>query len=303
MRTSVTAVVLVLLVGLPSACAEEPAGTESPWISLRPDIPFLSEQTDTVAPPPAPPAEQHTVWGVAGVHVYYSGDKMAPNGRTFEPLFTGDLNFNIWLWSAHRVYLDAELCFWTERPGGGNTHSDLDFSKRQFDTTISLAWNYYGPLEVRGLAYAQSNLNRGISLTDPFGYTDGGGIENRYYLRDVYRDLGTDAYDILRSDFVSVGYLPTKALIGANGKWFNPGFFARTYLTLDLIDRTYAYLDAGLWCQNGFQARLLTADLGLAVRPFERIPTAEFRVGADLTGDVEVSNLRTLGYVAFKFVF
>jgi len=69
----------------------------------------------------------------------------------------------------------------------GNQGS-FDFSKREFDLTLGLAWNYYSALELRVLGYAFNNLNRGISPISPEGYNDGFGLENRYYFSNA--DLG-----------------------------------------------------------------------------------------------------------------
>src|SRR5262249_27049637 len=152
----------------------------------------------------------------------------------YGPLFALDLNFNLWLWRSQGLYLFSDSEFWGQRPGGTSTNANqgaFDFSKREFDLNLGLSWNYYGFLEARAFTYSFNNLNRGWALTDPAGFDDGVGIENRYYLGQTYAALGTPAFDEARATFVSLGYYPSKEMTDPRGANFHPGPFARAYLT------------------------------------------------------------------------
>ena len=73
---------------------------------------------------------------------------------------------------------------------------------REFDMTSGLAWNYYGPLELRAVGYDRENFNRGVSLVSPGGTTnDGDGIEQRLYLNDEYAKLGQEKFRRFQSRF------------------------------------------------------------------------------------------------------
>lgn len=241
------------------------------------------------------------VWGNAGAHGFFTGTQMAPNGETYTPLFSLDLDLNIGLVRDKKLYVFAQTQFWTQRATDGITNSSqgsVDFSKREFDVEIGAAWNYWGPLEFRIFGYADNNLNRGFSLTVPYGYNDGYGLENRFYLPT------DDKYDLGRLSFLSLGYLPTKNLIGGDGQQFRPGFFARAYLAYDLPAlKSYLYLDSQLFAEEAFKARLVILDGGLASRPFNRCQGLEFRLGCETTFDVQADTTRPLTYCALRFNF
>jgi hypothetical protein len=113
-----------------------------------------------------------------------------------------------------------------------------------------------------GVDYALSDLNRGLSLATPFGFKDGILIENRYYFGSA------DKYDVGRLSFVSLGYYPTKSLVGGNGEDFHPGLFARAYLTYDLpFLNSYLYGDAKYTAEGAVKPRLLEFDTGWAFWP------------------------------------
>jgi hypothetical protein len=72
---------------------------------------------------------------------------------------------------------------------------------------------------------------------------------------------------------VSLAYYPTEDMVGADGRPFRPGPFARTYLTLDLpVSRTYGYADFQLTGAHSFGVELITLDGGLAARPWTAAP-------------------------------
>jgi hypothetical protein len=314
-----------------AAPAQGPADTDGPAslfpgvsepITLPPPTALPSPSTlpppptDPFAPPPAPPVEPEPgaidpfrvhprwlpeVWGVTGITLFPSGNKMAPNGETYDPLGTLNLDLNIGLLPEKKLYLFALGTFWAQKAHGGVTNpsqGNLDFSKRQFDFNLGAAWNYWGPLEARIFAYSNNNLNRGFDLNAPFGYTDGVGLENRWYLS------GTNIYDLPRLNFLSIGFFPTKDMIGADGVTFHPGLFLRAYLTYEFVPlHYYLYADTQMIAQSAANPRLLFFDDGFAARPFDRLPGLEFRLGVFNTVDVQVDNVRTLIYFTAQVLF
>jgi hypothetical protein len=246
-------------------------------------------------------------WGVIGLRGYAMGQQMAPNGEEFNPLFSLDTALNLWLWRDEGVYLFSDTRFWGQKAAPGITNSSqgaFDFSKREFDLDVGVAWNYYGNLEGRAFAYSFNNLNRGTSETHPSGYADGVGIEQRWYIGGSYPDLGLPGFDVTRANFVSLGYYPTKDMIDLDGNVFKPGFFARAYLTYDVIDsRLYVYSDTQFIATRSFLAKIFDEDAGIALRPFQRIQNVEFRLGSENRWDPQSRELDTSVYVAVRFVF
>jgi hypothetical protein len=248
-----------------------------------------------------PPAERafRMVWGIADIDGY-TGQRMAPNGVIFHPDYGVNLDFNIWLCPELGLYLFDQSAFWM-----GTTH-ELNFTKREFDMNIGVAWNWYGQFEARAYGYSYNNLNRGVNLANPYGYNDGFAMENRYYLNPIYKALGTSDYDQARATFLSIGWMPTKSLTGADGDTFHPGLFARAYLTCNLVKEcAYAYADVTFYTQQepSFAGKLLDSDTGVAVRPCHQIPRLEFRVGCLDIYDVQVGNARPVGYFSIRYIF
>jgi hypothetical protein len=241
------------------------------------------------------------VWGFLELPVYATGNREAPNGVYFDPLFAVNTNFNIGLLPQKKLYLFADTSVWMQRPGAGITNpsqGNFDFSKREFDFTVGAAWNYFGAFEIRASAYALNNLNRGLSLASPAGFKDGLLIENRYYFGSA------DKYDVGRLSFLSVGYYPTKSLVGGNGEDFHPGLFARAYVTYDLpFMNSYLYGDLKFTAERVFTPRLLDADLGWAARPFDQLRNVEFRVGSSITTDLQDHVTRDLLYGAVRLAY
>jgi hypothetical protein len=257
-------------------------------------------KADCVVDPPRP-GIRAKVWGFAEMPVYAIGSRMAPNGILFDPLFALNLDFNFEVIPNKKLYVFTESKFWMQRPGAGITNpsqGNLDFSKRELDFVAGAAWNYVNNLELRVAAYGLNNLNRGVSLSSPSGFQDGVLIENRFYFNAV------DKYDIGKLNFVSVGYFPTKSLVGGNGESFKPSFWARGYFTYDVpFWNSYLYADAQLTAERAISPRLLELDFGLAMRPFERVPYVEVRVGSDLTTDVKDKVTRDLLYAAVRLTY
>jgi hypothetical protein len=245
-------------------------------------------------------------WGIAGIRGFYAGTRTAPNGLPFDPVFSLDLDFNLWLWQRQGLYLFSQSVFWGQEPAPGVTNPDqkIDFSKREFDLNLGTAWNYAGPWEARLFTYSLSNFNRGFSYIVPSGFKDGVGLENRLYLGPAYAALGTSDFDAARANFLSIGYLPTKSLIGIAGDEFKPSAFAEAYLTQDLWSPAYyVYLDAKLTAQRRISPKLFDVDAGLAVRPFRRADRLEFRAGAATEWDLRDHIAHPLGYVGVRYVY
>jgi len=255
------------------------------------------------APEASPPTSSvlwPETWGVVGLPVYPTGNRMAPNGMSFRPIFgvTSDLNFG--LLSQKELYLFSEGAFWAQHSSASVTQGSIDFSKRELDSELGLAWNYANLLELRASAYALNNLNRGLSSNTASGGKEGIKLENRYYLNAAAQ------YDVGRLSFVSLGYIPTENLVGGNGTSFRPGLFGRTYLAGDLPMSWFSsYLYAGqqITGQNGATPRLIDTDVGWAVRPVTGFQNLEFRVGYDLIADVQKHTARNVVYGAVRIAF
>jgi hypothetical protein len=248
-----------------------------------------------------------TVWGVVGLRAIPAGPKIAPNGEEYHPNFSMDLNFNFWLWRAQGFYLFADMRLWGERAENGVTNGRdgwLGTSKRQFDLSGGVAWNYAGPWEARAFGYTQNNLNRGLNLLTPAGFHDGFGLENRYYLSPEYAKLGQTGFDVARATFISIGYFPSKDMVGNDRQVFRPGLLLRAYLTWALWDwPCYAFGDATYISERYLQPRLFLFDVGLAARPFRSCQQCEFRLGAENTGDFQAHNVQNLWYISLRYIF
>jgi hypothetical protein len=248
-----------------------------------------------------------TAWGLVSLHVIPAGPRVAPNGKEYHPNFSLDLNFNWWVWRSHRVYVFSDLRFWGERSEFGVTNGRdgaLGTSKREFDLSGGVAWNYAGAWEARVFGYSYNNLNRGDSLVTPAGFNDGFALENRYYLSPEYARLGQTGFDVARATFLSVGFYPSKEMVGNDGRLFNPGLFLRAYLIRDLWDwPVYVFGDATYLSERSLQPRLLLFDVGFAARPFRSCYQLEFRLGVENTADVQVGDIKSLWYASIRYIF
>jgi hypothetical protein len=274
-------------------------------------IPAASPTIDQAAKPdadssPACDPDSHhlwysEMWGILELPIYAAGSRMGPDGVPYNPLFGLNFDFNIGLLPHKELYLFADNQFWAQKPGAGITNpsqGQFDFSKREYDLDVGIAWNYWRTFEFRASAYSMNNLNRGVSLADPYGFQDGVGLENRYYFGDA------DIYDIGRLSFVSLGYYPTKSMVGGDGSTFKPGLFGEVYYTYDMpVILSYAYIDGKFTAEEGVNPRLLELDVGLAIRPFCRFENFEIRFGDDLTGDVRAGTARNLVYGSIRLAF
>jgi hypothetical protein len=288
----------------------------APLAAQEADAPGPPAPEGQLYPPPADPAVEpadppagcrwQPAWGLAGLRVT-EGPRVAPNGLVYHPLFSIDLDLNLWVWPAGGLYVFADGSFWGERSENGVTNGrdgPLGFSKRELDFTLGAAWNYAGPWEARVSGYSLNNLNRGTDPVRPVGILDGALFENRYYLTGEYARLGEPGFDVARADFVSVGVYPTKELVGNNGRRFKPLAEVRAYLTYDLFDwPAYAYGDATLIADRSCVPRLLLFDVGVAARPLPSWRQWEFRVGAENTADFKTRSVLNLWAVSLRYVF
>jgi hypothetical protein len=180
----------------------------------------------------------------------------------------------------------------------------LGTSKREFDLSGGAAWNYSGPWEARAFGYTQNNLNRGVSPLAPSGFTDGFGMENRYYLSPEYAKLGQTGFDVAKAPFLSFGYYPSKDMVGNDGQTFAPGLMLRAYLTYDLWDwPLYLFGDATYISERSFRPKLLRCDAGIAARPFHSCQQWEFRLGAENTADFQARDVQNLWYASLRYIF
>jgi hypothetical protein len=261
-----------------------------------------SDGAGAVEPPP-----WQTAWGLLGLRAIPAGPKIAPNGELYHPNFSLDLNFNCWLWRSHGLYLFVDLRLWGEKGENGVTNGRDGFlgtSKRELDFSGGAAWNYSGPWEARVFGYSQSNLNRGNNPLTPSGFHDGSGLENRYYLSPEYARLGQTGFDVARATFLSIGYFPTKDMVGNDRQSFKPGLMLRAYLICDLWDwPCYLFGDLTYISERSLQPRLLLFDLGLAARPFGSWQQWEFRFGAESTADFQARNAQNLWYFSLRYIY
>jgi hypothetical protein len=272
---------------------------------LRPGTVEACQPTPEESPVTALPWQ--TVWGLAGLRAIPAGPKEAPNGQEYHPNFSIDVDFNLWIWRSQGLYLFGDARLWGQKSENGVTNGRdgwVGTSKREFDLSGGAAWNYAGPWELRAFGYTQNNLNRGLGLVTPFGFNDGFGLENRYYLSPEYAKLGQTGFDVARATFLSIGYFPSKDMIGNDGQPFSPGLMLRAYLTYNLWDwPCYLFGDATYISERSLQPKLLLFDVGVAGRPFRSWQQWEFRLGAENTADLQVQTLQSLWYASVRFVF
>ncbi len=247
---------------------------------------------------PCPPPPAHTgpkAWGVVGFNGYFTGLKPAPNGFSYDPLLSLFSDINVGLLPNKQLYLFLDNDFSIQR----NSTRYSGVSQREFDAEYGIAWNYWDSMELRLFGYALNNLNRGSTLNAPQGYKDGWGAENRYYFN--YPDI----YDVSRLGYVSLGYYPSQALVGNNGRSFKPGLFAHGYLTESLPTPFVSYLYGllGVTTENVASPRLFGGDFGIAVRPIADMQNLEFRVGDAFIDDLKASEMRNYIYGSVRIGF
>lgn len=238
------------------------------------------------------------VWGGVGARAIPVGEKMAPNGVSMEPIFSLDMEINIALCRDRSAYLFSATRFWGQEAAPGITNQkqgSFDFSKREFDLTLGMAWNYWRNFEIRGFAYSYNNLNRnGIvnmdnSNTKSSGYNDGVAIEHRWYWAE--------------SCFSGFGYAPTKDLVGNDGVLFKPGWFITESIWIPLWSyRQQIYWNSSLIAEKSGMPRMWYNDIGFACVPFASLPRLEFRTGTEFWSDLQNKTL-ALYYLSFNVPF
>ncbi len=316
MRRGMMVAWLLALLGAMPLSAQEPAvWAVAPAVSPDGQPGAVSDWVPVSPPGPAPAAEVgkaeavpwQTAWGLVGLQVIPAGPKVAPNGEEYHPNFCMELDLNFWVWRSQGLYIFGDLSLWGENGEYGVTNGRdgwLGTSKREFDLAGGVAWNYCGSWEARAFGYTDNNLNRGTNLVAPIGFTDGFGLENRYYLSPEYAKLGQTGFDVAKATFLSVGYYPSKVMVGNDGKTFAPGLMLRAYLTYDLGDwPCYLFGDATYIGERSFQPKLLLFDVGLAARPFRACHQLEFRLGVESTADFQVHDVENLWYASVRYVF
>ncbi len=315
LRALTVASLLALLAAVPLSAQEtvlpgnDTTGSTHGQIRPLPEtvstLPGPASTGEAVAPDEAPAWQ--TAWGLVGLRGIPAGPKTAPNGLVYHPNFSLDLNLDLWLWRSQGLYIFTNFRVWGQTGEDGVTNGRdgvVGTSKRQFDWDGGVAWNYAGPWELRAFGFTNNNLNRGNNLVTPAGFTDGFGVENRYYLSSEYTKLGQTGFDVTKATFLSIGYMPSKNLVGNDGQQFTPGLTLRAYLTYDLWDwPCYLFGDAHYICAKEFRPRLLIFDVGLAARPFRSLPQWEFRCGAENTADFRVHDVQNLWYCSVRFIF
>lgn len=164
-----------------------------------------------------------SIWGDVGFGTYPGRSyKVAPNGLTYKPMFRIVADLNV---GRKDFYVFAKSAYYAEKPNPGVTtnksQGQFDFTKRQYDFDLGVAYGYLGNNELRFWAYSQSNINRGNDLKEPYGFKDGAVIANRYYLTDNFA-LG----------HLEGGYYLTKELADNNGEAYKPGFFGEANIAI-----------------------------------------------------------------------
>ena len=254
-------------------------------------IPYESLEPND--PPNVEDAPFPFVWGGIGFRGIPTGQKMAPNGVEFDPVFTLDFEFNIALCRNRKVYIFSQSRFWAQGAAPGITNANqgsFDFSKREYDLSGGIAWNYWRTMEARFSAFSFNNLNRGTSLARPYGYKDGVAISNRYYY--------------LGNNFFGAGYMPTKELVGNNGEAFKPSWFLENSIWYPIYGpRFQGYWAASLIGQRSGDARLFYNDVGLSAVFFPKCPSLEFRTGSEITTDLVAGNTLAFYYLGLFVPF
>jgi hypothetical protein len=303
---------LAALLTIPRSGRAQDTSGKAPVPGETADSTLPPPLSSAMAPIPAPSPEDGGCapersslilpWGYFGIRGFPSQNRMAPNGVPFNPLFSLDASLNLPLVPSRRLYIFTDTRFWGEKANSqvsNPTQGQWDFSKREWDFDVGLAWNYWDRFELRGFVYSLNNLNRGLWLDQPFGFKDGSAVENRYYFSNTDFDKGIYS-------FVSLGYYPSKGMVGNDGVEFKPGLFGRASLILELFgDWAYLFGDAELTCREAFIPKLLYLDMGGALRPFESCDSLEFRLGVEQTIDMQVTSDRDryLVYGMIRLVF
>ena len=87
------------------------------------------------------------IWGVVGLPIYPAGNRMAPNGVPFQPIFSVTNDLNLGLLPDKELYVFYQGVFWAQHPSAAVTHrqNSIDFSKREVDSN----WGWRGNISMR----------------------------------------------------------------------------------------------------------------------------------------------------------
>ena len=123
-------------------------------------------------------------------------------------------------------------------------------------------------------------------------------------LRELVDLYGETGFDVARATFLSIGYYPSKEMVGNDSRRFNPGMMLRAYLTCDVWDwPCYLFGDVSYISDRNFQASLLLFDLGVAVRPLSSWQQWELRLGVENNADFQARDVQSLWYASIRYVF
>ena len=135
-----------------------------PMPQTSPDLPGFAPLTapatncnrsGTAAPPayvPPLPVARHTslwpeIWGFGGFEVTV-GNRMAPTAFLTPRSSTCREKSTSGLLPDKKLYIYFDMDFWGQAAGAAVTNpaqGSFDFSKRELDMNLGLAWNYWGP--------------------------------------------------------------------------------------------------------------------------------------------------------------
>lgn len=209
------------------------------------------------------------LWGNLGFGIYPgSSEKVAPNGLVYKPMFrlTADINAGY-----QNLYLFFNSAYYTEKPTPGVTtnkgQGKFDFTKRQYDFNVGVAYSPIRNFEVRFWAYSQSNINRGKDLNTPYGFKDGAASSLNYYLKKG-RIRGT----------LIGGYYFTKELADTNGDPYKPSVFSEIDLSVPLNKTFSVFTETWLMTERPVKLKQMDALYGVAYRPYKNKSHNEFRL-------------------------
>jgi hypothetical protein len=236
----------------------------------------------------APPV---SVWGDLDLRGYFTGERVAPNGHVYEPLFSLTADLNIGRPDLAYVFVDSE--FWGQKAAVGVTNQrsgSFDFSKREFDILGGVAvrplvhWDVT-QVEVRAFVYSLNNLNRGTDKENPSGFLDGGAVGARYYWGRSY---------------VGAGYYPGGDLIGQARDKFTPGLYGEAGVYYDFWrkpEQASLFLEAQYISDAPVTAKLLNIQAGALLRPFRSFLNFEIRAGVESVYDFQAHEGRALPFL------
>lgn len=195
------------------------------------------------------------LWGDVGVGIYpFKGQKVAPNGLVYKPMFRLLADFNL---GTADSYFFATSAYYTEKPKPGETTNKsqgaFDFTKRQIDLNVGYAFGVTENTEARFWLYSYGNINRGKDLNKPFGFKDGFIGALRYYF---------NASTTTQAEWES-GYYVTKEMVDTRGTPYKPSAFTTANITHLLGMGMRGYGKIHLLLERGAGLKEVNTQLGL----------------------------------------